>query len=129
MSSLKIVVADDSRTIRTQLRRFLTPGGFEVHEAANGVEAIDLIREHVPFLAIIDINMPELDGYGVCLKLKELGQPFSDIPLILLTSLSSHALELLGEEMGVYLRKPISPEALQNAVASFLPFLPSGGVN
>lgn len=121
MSALKIVVADDSRTVRTQLRRYLAPAGYDVYDATTGLEAIQQITVHQPFVAILDINMPELDGYGVCLKLKELGPPQSEIPIILLTSLASHALELLGGAVGVYLKKPIDNKTLLDAVTSFLP--------
>lgn len=116
-----IVIADDSRTVRSQLRRALTDAGFTVSEAGNGVEAIQRICSDQPFLTIVDINMPELDGYGVCQKLRELGTPWDKLPIIFLTSVQSHALEVLGNEMGAYLQKPVDPEAVVETVRSFLP--------
>jgi DNA-binding response OmpR family regulator len=118
---LEVLVADDSRTIRTQLKQILTQEGYRVTEACSGREAVDLIQENPPFLAILDINMPELDGYGVCQELKELGKPYTQIPIVLLTSLDSHALELLGGELGAYLRKPIKQAELLETIEAFLP--------
>ena len=117
----EVLVADDSRTIRTQLKQILTQAGYQVTEARDGREAVDLIQENPPFLAILDIKMPELDGYGVCQELKELGEPFTQIPIVLLTSLDSHALQLLGGELGAYLRKPINQTELLETIEAFLP--------
>lgn len=121
MQNLKIVIADDSRTIRIQLRRTLTAAGFEVVEAETGVEAIQRICQEKPFLAILDINMPEMDGYGVCQKLAELGPPWCDLPIVFLTSLESHALEVLGDQLGAYLKKPVDSALVLSTVRSFLP--------
>ena len=60
--------------------------------------------------------MPDVDGYGVCQTLQEKGPPFKEIPIVLLTSLNSHALEVLGDELGAYLQKPVNPDALLDAV-------------
>ena len=116
-----IVIADDSRTIRIQLRRTLTEAGFNVVEATTGIEAVQAICSSKPFLAIVDINMPEMDGYGVCQKLRELGSPWNELPIVFLTSVNSHALEVLGDQMGAYLRKPVDAEEVLETVRSFVP--------
>jgi CheY-like chemotaxis protein len=116
MTGTTILVADDSRTIRVQVRQILTTAGFDVVEASTGQEALEQIEEQHPSLAIIDINMPEVDGYEVCQTLQERGKPWKELPIVLLTSLNSHALELLGDELGAYLRKPVQPEELLKAV-------------
>ena len=116
MSGPTILVADDSRTIRVQVREILTGAGFDVVEASSGQEALDRIDEQCPSLAVVDVNMPDVDGYGVCQTLQEKGMPWKELPVVLLTSLNSHALELLGEELGAYLRKPVEADALLDAV-------------
>jgi DNA-binding response OmpR family regulator len=115
-----ILVADDSATVRTQVKRVLSDAGFEVIQAADGQAALELIRQQAPDLAIIDISMPALDGYGVCQEMKRMGTPWSEVPIILLTSCASHALELLGEQWGAYVAKPVSVTRLLEVVESLL---------
>lgn len=116
-----IVIADDSRTVRTQLRQALTGAGFSVSEAADGEQALERICTERPLLSIVDINMPGLNGYGVCHKLREMGPPWSELPIIILTSMRSHALEVLGDQMGAYLQKPADDQQVLDAVRSFVP--------
>ena len=116
MTGATILVADDSRTIRVQVRQILTTAGYHVIEASTGREALDRIDEQRPSLAVVDINMPDVDGYEVCQTLQERGAPWKEIPIVLLTSLNSNALELLGDELGAYLRKPVQPDELLDAV-------------
>ena len=116
MTGPTILVADDSRTIRLQVRQILTSAGYDVIEASSGREALDRIDEQHPSLAVVDINMPDVDGYEVCQTLQERGAPWKEIPIVLLTSLNSNALELLGDELGAYLRKPVQPDELLDAV-------------
>lgn len=80
MPSTTILIADDSRTIRTQVRRILEDEGFRTVEASSGIEALERIRECCPSAAILDINMPELDGYGVCIELSRDGRPVEPAP-------------------------------------------------
>ena len=121
MPSPKILVVDDSSTVRTVLRRTLGEAGYDVVTAADGLEAIEAAKSERPQLAILDICMPFLDGYGVCQELKRMGKPWSDVPIIFLTTLESHALELLGHELGAYLQKPVCNERLLQTVGEFLP--------
>lgn len=121
MSKLKVLVADDSRTIRTQLRQILSQAGYEVITASDGCEAVDQICAQRPFLAVLDINMPIMDGYGVCQELKRRGEPLDRLPVVFLTTLRSRALEMLGGEMGAYLQKPVDPDELLEAVNTFVP--------
>lgn len=115
-----ILVADDSATVRTQVKRVLSDAGFEVVQAADGRAALELIRQQAPDLAIIDISMPAMDGYGVCQEMKRMGTPWSEVPIVLLTSCASHALELLGEQWGAYVAKPVSVTRLLEVVESLL---------
>lgn len=119
MSMLKVLVADDSRTIRIQLTQILSKAGYEVVTASDGRQAVDQIISESPFLVILDINMPELDGYGVCQAMKSMADPWQQLPVIFLTTLRSHALELLGRELGAYLQKPVNPAELLEVVEVF----------
>ncbi|MCA9076836.1 MAG: response regulator [Planctomycetaceae bacterium] len=118
MSAPKILVADDSRTIRTRLKQILIPAGFEVIEASSGQAALECIKREPPLLAVLDINMPDTDGYGVCEELQKLGPPCSELPIIFLTAMESHALEMLGDKLGAYLHKPVDAKRLLDAVHS-----------
>lgn len=120
MSSPHILAVDDSSTVRLHLRRLLTAAGYRVSVATSGVEAISQVQQECPDLLILDIQMPGLDGYAVCQELKCLGPPWNALPIIFLTSLHSHALCLLGSEMGAYLRKPICADELLTTIARFL---------
>jgi CheY-like chemotaxis protein len=121
MSPPKILVVDDSRTVRTVVQRTLCPAGYEIMTAADGMESLEVFKRDCPQLAILDIRMPILDGYGVCQELQKMGAPYNGIPIVFLTSLDSHALELLGDELGAYLQKPVRPQQLLETVARFVP--------
>ena len=121
MNGAKILVADDSATVRTQLRRALVDAGYEqIVEARNGIEAVQYLTDDLPDLAILDIRMPEMDGFGVCQQMKRMGPPWTQVPIIFLTSSSSHALELLGKQWGAYVPKPVSVSKLLGIVESLL---------
>ena len=115
MSNSKILVVDDSRTIRNAVKRTLVTAGYDVICASNGHKAIDLLNDEFD-LMILDINMPGLDGFEVCEQLKSSDVNMQNLPIIFLTSDDSHALELLGRQFGAYLQKPVSPEVLVSAV-------------
>jgi two-component system response regulator EvgA len=83
----RVLIVDDHPFIRLALRALLNTDGFEViAEASNGVEALSLIREHVPDLVVLDITMPKLDGIAVIERIKALKLA---VKVIVLTSLSS----------------------------------------
>jgi DNA-binding response OmpR family regulator len=116
-----ILVADDSSTVRTQVSQILSKAGYGVATANDGAEAVNLAQRDLPTMMVLDVNMPTLDGFGVCLELRRMGAPWSEIPIVFLTSTSSHALEILGEEMGGYLRKPVREDELLHAVRAVMP--------
>lgn len=118
--SHKILVVDDSRTVRVQLARILSDAGYETIVASDGREALALVKEVEPKLMILDIQMPEMDGYAVCQELKTMPGPCSQLPVVFLTCLESRALDLLGDAMGAYLRKPVVRDDLLEAVTRFV---------
>lgn len=120
MSQPKILVADDSRTIQTIVRRALVEAGYAVTLAADGREAVRAARNECPQLVILDILMPEQDGYAACLEIREMGQPWHSLPIIFLSREHTPALDALGAELGAYLSKPVRIDLLLSTVASLL---------
>ena len=118
--SQKILVVDDSRTVRVQLARILSDAGYETIVASDGKEALALAKEVEPKLMILDIQMPEMDGYTVCQELKTMPAPCNQLPVVFLTCLESRALDLLGDAMGAYLRKPVVRDDLLETVTRFV---------
>ena len=117
MSNPKILVADDSRTIRSHVSRVLTDAGFDVILASDGREAVDMARRDAPDVVILDIQMPEMDGYQAC---EEILAMDSSMPIIFLTKHDAKHLRTLGDDLGAYLHKPVSPDALLETVRSLL---------
>ena len=121
MSETTILLADDSSTVRTMLSRILKKNGFHVVEAHDGRQAIEKVQTCQPALAILDIVMPDLDGYAVVEHLKAMGAPYEDLPILFLTCVESNALELLGDKYGAYLRKPVNVDELLKAIGEQVP--------
>lgn len=115
MSTPKLLVVDDSQSIRVTVKRILSHAGYDVITAADGIQAIEQLQEE-PQLMVLDVNMPGLDGYGVCEKLRELGSKYDRLPIVFLTGVESKALELLGREFGAYLHKPVNEQELLTVI-------------
>lgn len=119
MDAIKILVVDDEARMRKLVKDFLVKDGFEVLEAANGEEAVDIFFEEKNIeLIILDVMMPKLDGWGVCREIRQ----YSKVPIIMLTAKSAENDELLGFELGVdeYISKPFSPKILVARVEAIL---------
>lgn len=116
----KIIVADDEMRIRKLVGDFLKREGFEPVEAENGQQALDLFENFKDDVAllILDIMMPEYNGWEVCRKIRE----NSNVPIILLTARSEEFDELTGYEAGAddYVTKPFSPSVLMKRIAALL---------
>jgi len=113
-----ILVADDDGHIREVVRFALEKDGHRVVEAADGVAALRACAEHPIDLVVLDIVMPELDGIGVCRKLRERGA----MPILFLSSRDEELDRILGLEMGAddYVTKPFSPRELAARVKALL---------
>ncbi len=119
MEKIKILVVDDESRMRKLVRDFLVKENFEVREAADGEEALDLFyREKDIALIILDVMMPKMSGWDVCREIRETSQ----VPIIMLTAKSDETDELLGFELGVdeYIAKPFSPKILVARVEAIL---------
>ncbi|MBW4691495.1 MAG: response regulator [Lyngbya sp. HA4199-MV5] len=113
-----ILVVDDDANIRRILATRLSMVGYTVSTAADGAEALTSFRQQAPNLIVLDVMMPELDGYGVCRTLRQ----ESDVPIILLTALANVADRITGLEAGAddYMVKPFSPKELESRIRCIL---------
>ena len=119
MDTLKILVVDDESRMRKLVKDFLTKKNFQVLEAGNGEEAMDIFYEEKDIaLIILDVMMPKMDGWQVCREVRE----HSKVPIIMLTARSDERDELLGFDLGVdeYISKPFSPKILVARVEAIL---------
>ena len=119
MDALKILVVDDESRMRKLVKDFLTKKNFQVLEAGDGEEAMDIFYEEKDIaLIILDVMMPKMDGWEVCREIRK----NSKVPIIMLTARSDERDELLGFDLGVdeYISKPFSPKILVARVEAIL---------
>ena len=119
MDKSKILVVDDESRMRKLVRDFLVKNNYEVVEASDGEEALDLFFEKNDIdLVILDVMMPKMDGWQVCREIRA----YSKVPIIMLTAKSDERDELMGFELGVdeYISKPFSPKILVARVEAIL---------
>ena len=119
MPGCKILVIDDESRMRKLVRDFLMKKDYEVLEASNGEEAMEVFyKDHDIDLLILDIMMPKMDGWQVCREVRKT----SKVPIIMLTAKADERDELLGFELGVdeYITKPFSPKILVARVEAIL---------
>jgi len=122
LEGLKVMVIDDSRTIRKSAETMLGREGCEVLTADDGFEALSLIHEHHPDLIFVDIMMPRLDGYQTCAIIKN-NDDFRSTPVIMLTSKDGLFDKARGRIVGSdhYLTKPFTKDELLQAVRETAP--------
>ena len=119
MDKLKILVVDDESRMRKLVRDFLEKQDYQVIEAADGEEAVDIFfREKEIALILLDVMMPKMDGWQVCREIRQ----YSKVPIIMLTARGDERDELLGFNLGVdeYISKPFSPKILVARVDAVL---------
>lgn len=119
-----VLVVDDSPTIRGFARIYLKPLNVEVEEAEEGMQALELVRAQPPAVAIVDINMPGMDGLQFTRELRSDPRPeVAKVPVILLTGDRSEQVREKGLDAGAsdFLGKPIKGAELQELVRKFLP--------
>ena len=119
-AGVKVLVIDDSNTIRRSAEIFLKQGGYEVLLAEDGFDALSKVNDHDPDLIFCDILMPRLDGYQTCAIIKR-NLKFSDVPVIMLSSKDGLFDKARGRMVGSeeYLTKPFTKEQLLRAVEQF----------
>lgn len=119
MDKLKILVVDDESRMRKLVKDFLLRKEYDVLEAENGEQAVDIFFSKKDIsLIILDVMMPKMDGWQVCREIRQ----FSKVPIIMLTAKSDEKDELLGFDLGVdeYISKPFSPKILVARVEAVL---------
>jgi len=106
----KILVVDDEAKIRVLIRKYAEFEGYIVTEAEDGITALDLLRKETFDIIVLDVMMPELDGFAVCKELRK----FTDTPVLMLSALGAEYDRIHGFELGVddYVVKPFSPREL-----------------
>ena len=119
MDKIKVLVVDDESRMRKLVRDFLVRQDFDVVEAGDGEEALDLFyKDKSIALIILDVMMPKMNGWEVCREVRET----SKVPIIMLTAKSEESDELMGFDLGVdeYIAKPFSPKILVARVEAIL---------
>ena len=116
-AGIKVLVIDDSNTIRRSAEIFLKQGGYQVLLAEDGFDALSKVNDHDPQLIFCDILMPRLDGYQTCAIIKRSAR-FAGVPVIMLSSKDGVFDRARGRLAGSdrYLTKPFTKEALLEAV-------------
>lgn len=119
MSGLKILVVDDSKTIRRTAETLLAKEGCQVFTAIDGFDALSKIADHQPDLIFVDIMMPRLDGYETCSLIKN-NKIFKDTPVIMLSSKDGLFDRARGRIVGSeqYLTKPFTKDELLGAISN-----------
>lgn len=116
--SPRILVTDDDDHLREVVRYALAREGFEVWEARDGEEAFAQIERELPDLVVLDVNMPRLDGFSLCRRLRDT----HDVPILFLSSRTDEVDRVLGFELGGddYVTKPFSTRELVGRVKARL---------
>jgi twitching motility two-component system response regulator PilG len=122
LSSVKVMVIDDSKTIRRTAESLLKKAGCQVITATDGFEALAIIADHHPDLIFVDIMMPRLDGYQTCALIKH-NDDFKNIPVIMLSSKDGLFDRARGRIVGSeqYLTKPFTKDELLDAIKNHVP--------
>ena len=122
----RILVVDDEPDFAAIVQRNLEKEGFEVEVAYDGVEGMEKVAANPPDAIVLDVMMPEKDGYAVCSELKE-DENYCDIPIVMLTAVSSHVATTkyshhdgMSMEAEDYIPKPATAEQITESVKSLL---------
>jgi len=117
----RVLVVEDDPDLVELLRFNLGSAGFSISTASNGAEALKMARSNSPDLILLDLMLPELDGFAVCEILRR-DPATAEVPIIMLTALSSELARFTGLECGAndYITKPFSPKKLVSRVSEML---------
>lgn len=118
MAGQRILVVDDERNIVDLCTMYLERDGFEVLSAFDGQAALDIVEQQEPALVVLDLMLPEIDGFEVCRRLRSQG----DLPVLMLTARDDDVDKIVGLEMGAddYMTKPFNPRELVARVKAIL---------
>ena len=115
---MKLLIVDDEMKIRTIIRKYAEFDGFEVEEASDGMQAVSLCKLNTYDLLIVDVMMPELDGFSAVREIRK----FSNVPVLMLSARGEEYDRIHGFELGIddYVVKPFSPKELMMRVQAIL---------
>lgn len=118
MSNINILIADDEDKMRQVIKIYLEREGYKIEEAINGKDALEKFETASFSLLLLDVMMPEIDGWTVCRKIRE----ESSVPIIMLTARGEEYDKLFGFELGVddYITKPFSPKEVVARIKALL---------
>lgn len=114
----RILIVDDEERMRNLIAAYLKKEGYEIIEAENGLEALEIFKTQIIHLVVLDIMMPVIDGWSTCRELRTI----STVPIIMLTAKSEDDDKLLGFELGTdhYISKPFDSRLLVAKVKSLI---------
>lgn len=117
----KVLIVDDEQDIVESLQFVLEAAGFECHCAYNGEEGLNLAREILPDLIILDVMMPKINGFKIC-RLLKYDSKYRNIPILMVTARSQMEDKQIGEETGVdeYITKPFELDEIVEKVKGYL---------
>lgn len=116
----KVLVVDDDPVVIRMVKSFLTTHGFDVVWAADGLDALVKIKKEKPQLVILDIMMPEVNGYDVCFQLR-FNPDFERIPIVILTVREKELDDTISKRVNIeYVQKPVDLQVLSEKVKSLL---------
>lgn len=117
----KILVVDDDPYILMSLEFLMKKEGFDVSVARNGTEALDTINKEIPTLVLLDIMMPDVDGYAICKHIKST-KKLKDIKVVFLSAKTKESDIQKGYDLGasLYVTKPFSTRELMKQVKELL---------
>ena len=117
----RILVVDDDEMVLMALDELLRPEGYDVQTVSSGAEALQKLNENGYDLLMLDVIMPEMDGFDLCKKIRGLDK-YKDTPIVFLTAKSREEDRVRGLEVGanLFLSKPISPDKLLGIVSDAL---------
>ena len=117
----RVLIVEDEKDIAFIMKTALKGAGYEVSEAFDGIEALEIINKDAPDVILLDVMMPKMNGYDVCRKLK-LDENFKNTPVLMLTAKFQPNDIEFGKKMGAdaYLTKPLELEALLHKINALL---------
>ena len=122
----RVLVVDDEPDFASIVQKYLEKEGFETEVAYDGAQGLEKVKANPPDAIVLDVMMPEKDGYEVCAELKN-DEKYSDIPIVLLTAVSTHVsstkyshFDGMSTEADDYLPKPASAEEITESVKRLL---------
>ncbi len=122
----RILIVDDEPDFASIVQRNLEKEGFDVDVAYDGVQGLEKVKDNPPDAIVLDVMMPEKDGYAVCKELKS-DEKYADIPILMLTAVASHVTSTryshydgMSMQADDYLPKPASAEEITDSIKSLL---------